>query len=296
MVTNSPMALLQRETVVHYGAVPSALGAITVGPEQYALVGDEFLMRTCDGLAFHYRKGEGVTVELGRQADPADEGLYLNGSVYAAAASINGYYPLHASAVAVGSQVVAFTGPSGAGKSTLIAELGRRGYPMVCDDTLIICAANPGPIMALPGHKRLKLTPAAIALTGATQQERVAQTIDKYYAIPAAGAVRQVMPLAELVLLSEGPEATVERILGGACLLVLQDDHYTQGLFLAANRPDRATRFAQLARLASAIRISRFSRPLDIDGFVAAIDVLEQHIHPSASSDRSPPEEQGENV
>ena len=87
MVASSPMALLQRETTVHYGVVPHALGATTVGPEEYALVGDEFLMRTRDGLAFHYRKGAGVTVELGAQADPADEGLYLNGSVYAAAAS-----------------------------------------------------------------------------------------------------------------------------------------------------------------------------------------------------------------
>ena len=99
------------------------MGAIAVGLEEYALVGDEFLMRTGDGLGFHYRKGQGVTVEIAVQADPADEGLYLNGSVYAAAASINGFYPHHASAAAF-----AFIGPSGAGKSTLIAELGRRRY------------------------------------------------------------------------------------------------------------------------------------------------------------------------
>ena len=287
MVAGNPMALLRRETAVRYGAVPHALGAIAVGPEEYALVGDEFLMRTKDGLAFHYRKGQGVTVELGAQSDPADEGLYLNGSVYAAAASINGFYPLHASAIAVGGQVVAFNGPAGAGKSTLIAELGRRGYPMVCDDTLILSIPESGPasgpILALPGHKRLKLTASAFELTGAGQEERVAQTIDKHYATPAAGTVTEILPLAALFLLAQGPHAVVERVRGGACLRALQDDHYTQGLYLAANWPDRAARFAQLARLAGAIGIYRFSRPHDIATFSANIDVVEEHLHALAA-------------
>ena len=283
MVAGNPMALLRRETAVHYDVVPHALGTVTVGPEEYALVGDEFLMRTKDGLAFHYRKGDGVTVELGAQSDPADEGLYLNGSVYAAAASINGFYPLHASAIAVGGQVVAFNGPAGAGKSTLIAELGRRGYPMVCDDTLILSIPDSGPILALPGHKRLKLTASAFELTGAGQEERVAQTIDKHYATPAAGTITEILPLAALFLLAQAPRAIVERVRGGACLRALQDDHYTQGLYLAANRPDRAARFAQLARLAGAIRIYRFSRPHDIATFSANIDLVEEHHHALAA-------------
>ena len=283
MVAGNPMALMRRETAVRYGAVPHALGAIAVGPEEYALVGDEFLMRTKDGLAFHYRKGQGVTVELGAQSDPADEGLYLNGSVYAAAASINGFYPLHASAIAVGGQVVAFNGPAVAGKSTLIAELGRRGYPMVCDDTLILSTPDSGPILALPGHKRLKLTASAFELTGAGQEERVAQTIDKHYATPAAGTITEILPLAALFLLAQAPRAVVERVRGGACLRALQDDHYTQGLYLAANRPDRAARFAQLARLAGAIRIYRFSRPHDIATFSANIDLVEEHLHALAA-------------
>lgn len=299
MVAGNPMALLRRETAVRYGTVPDALGAIAVGPEEYALVGDEFLMRTKDGLAFHYRKHQGVTVELGAQADPADEALYLNGSVYAAAASINGFYPLHASAIAVDGQVVAFNGPAGAGKSTLIAELGRRGYPMVCDDTLIldISASGPasGPILALPGHKRLKLTASAFVLTGAAQEERVAQTIDKHYAAPAAGTITEMLPLAALVLLTDGPRAVVERVRGGACLRALQDDHYTQGLFLAANRPDRAARFAQLARLAGAIRIYRFSRPHDIATFSADVDVVEEQLHALATA-RAPSVESRERI
>ena len=276
MIASNPTALLREETRVRYGPVPHGLGSVEVGLEQYALVGEAFLMRTRDGLAFHYRRGEGVTVERSPDADPADEGLYLNGSVYAAAAVINGFYPFHASAIAYKGGVIAFCGPSGAGKSTLIAELGRRGFPMFCDDTLILSIPEKGPILALPGHKRLKLTPAAIALTETSQQERVAQTIDKFYAAPASGTVDEPLPLACLVRLEFAEQIACETIRGGAAIRVLQEEHYTRDLYLAATRPDPAKRFAQLSRIAQAVRIVRFARPNDESAFREGVDSLEQ--------------------
>lgn len=275
MIVSNPTALFREETRVRYGPVPRMLGSVEVGPEQYVLLGDAFLMRTRDGLAFHYRRGEGVTVELSPDADPADEGLYLNGSVYAAAAVINGFYPVHASAIAYKGSVIAFCGPSGAGKSTLIAELGRRGYPMFCDDTLILSLRGKGQVLALPGHKRLKLTPAAVALTETSQQERVARTIDKFYAAPASGTVDEPLPLSCLVRLEFAEQIACETIRGGAAIRVLQEEHYTRDLYLAATRPDSATRFAQLSRIAQSVRIVRFARPCDEATFREGVESLE---------------------
>ncbi len=65
-----------------------------------------------------------------------------------------------------GGRVFAFAGPSGAGKSTLAAGLGQRALPLLCDDTLLLDLSDPPDIWCLPGHKRLKLTAAALALTG----------------------------------------------------------------------------------------------------------------------------------
>ena len=290
MVPSNPVAMMQRETRVRYGNVPHALAATGVSRDQYALADDAFLMRTAEGLAFHYRKGDGVVVERSGTSDPRDEHLYLNGSVYAAVASINGLYPLHASAVAVGGRVVAFTGASGAGKSTLIAELGQRGFAMFCDDTLILDFSADGPVTALPGHKRLKLTTEALVLTGAGREEQVASMIDKFFAQPPAGTVSDILPLAELMLLEDGNPARIEPIVGGQRLHALQDDHYTQGLFLAANRPDRATRFAQLSRLARAIAVSRFVRPRDARRFAADVDLVEAHLYALAAKSAAPPQ------
>lgn len=259
--------LMEHETRVTLGPCPDALGGAVVEENSWCLHGDTFLLRAAGEHRFCYRKGAGVTVSRGPGAIVADEQLWLNGSVYAAIACINGLLPVHASAVAHDGRVHAFTGPSGAGKSTLIAALGVHGLPMFCDDTLVFDLSDPDRIMCLPGHKRLKLTPEALALTGAAPQERVCADVDKFYAQPVAGDVGQPLPLARLVFLEEGPEPLFLPITGAERIARLQDDHYTARLFLAARRPDRPALFGHLARLASQIPMARFVRPRDTTQF-----------------------------
>lgn len=278
MEEESPVALLHRETRVRAGTVPQRLAGHDIPPEFDMLVDDEYVLRTAYGLAYHYRKGEGVTVEREPGSDPATELLFLNGSVYAAVAAINGFLPLHASAVAHGGQVHAFTGPSGAGKSTLSAALGTRGLPLFCDDTLILDLSRPGAIRCLPGHKRLKLWPDAVELAGAAPQERIAADLEKVFAEPASGSVEEMLPLAQLVFLEEGEPMRIEPIRGAERLLRFQDDHYTQALFIAASRPNRAERFAQLSRLAVSMEVNRFVRPRDRRQFGDGVDMVERHV------------------
>lgn len=51
---------------------------------------------------------------------------------------------LHASAVAVGGQGIAFIGATGRGKSTLAASFARAGYPFLTDDGLIVVRSSHG--------------------------------------------------------------------------------------------------------------------------------------------------------
>lgn len=169
--SSGPMALMARETRVRHGAVADSIGGVTVAPGRNLLLGDEFLLRE-NGLACHYRKGEGITVQLD---DPDRAGaldLFLAGSVYSAVAAINGFLPLHASAVLIDGRAVAFTGAPGAGKSTTAAALQARGFAIVADDTVVLDLSGARP-MCLPGHKRLKLWPDSLALTGMAPRELV---------------------------------------------------------------------------------------------------------------------------
>lgn len=268
----SPIALLAREITARRGTVAAELGGLEVGPGKYRLIDGAFLLHTASGIAYRYRKGEGVTIDAPLDVEPAEIELWLNGTVYAAIACINGLLPIHASAVAHRGRVFAFSGPSGSGKSTLVAALGARGLPLFCDDTLVLHLAGDGAPLCLPGHKRLKLAPDSLVLTGATQREKVSGMIDKFFADPPGGTVREALPLGALTFLEGGAEPRFESVEGAARLALLNDDHYTADLYIAARGADAEARFANLVGMARRIPTVRFTRPLDSARFGEAAD------------------------
>jgi hypothetical protein len=270
--------LMERETRFVFGQAPRSLNGSPLEPMSWQILGDSFLLRGVGEHYFHYKVGRGVTIDRGSGVDPREEALWMNGSVYSAIASLNGLLPIHASAVAVGQAVVAFTGPAGAGKSTLVAALANRGIAMFCDDTLVLDLSDDSRIVCLPGHKRLKLRPEAVQLTGALAMEKVSAAIDKFYAEPGAGTVREPLPLVSLVFLEEGPEAEITAIRGAERLVRLHDDHQTSRLFAQARSFDRAERFKHLDRLAKQMRMDRFVRPRDSKKFHQGVDLVEQYI------------------
>jgi hypothetical protein len=269
---------MERETRVTYGDVPKALLGEPVGETSWQLQGDRFLLRGEGHHYFHYRKGQGITVERGPDADLSEESLWLNGSVYSAIASLNGLVPIHASAVAFAGQVFAFSAPAAGGKSTLAAALAGYGLPLFCDDTLVLDLSDPDQVICLPGHKRLKLRPDAIELTGATPEEPVSKTVDKHYASPAAGDVGVALPLAELIFLEDGPDVAIDAVAGAERMTRLLDDHQTAHLLAAAQQFDRAARFAHLHRLASQVKMARLERPHDRARFAESVALAARYI------------------
>lgn len=261
-----PVALLRRELALREGPVPDNLDGEPVAIGFNRLGEGAFLMREPQ-VSFLYRRGEGVTVARGEGWSPQLEELFLHGSVCAAVASLNGLLPLHASAVVVGDRVVAFTAPAGGGKSTLAAGLARLGLPLFCDDTLVVRLEADGSLLGLPGHKRMKLWPDAVALTGSTPLEQVSDDYAKFYVTTAGTEADRPLPLGLLVFLEaeqapgEGP--ALLPITGAAKLARAGDDHYTREMYHEAGRLDAAGQFALQARIARALPMARFVRPLD---------------------------------
>lgn len=272
------IALLSRETQLCDGPVAPEIGGDPVAGNSRTFAHGEFVLRTGTGYGFHYRPGQGVAMERDEGADPAELELWLHGSVYAAIACLHGLYPIHASAVAWQGAVHAFTGPSGAGKSTLVAGLGHRGLPLFCDDTLLLCLDDPGQLIALPGHKRLKLTNAALALTGAAPLAPVGSDTGKSYAVPPGGDWHEPLPLASLTFLEEGPGVLLESISGAARFTRLEDDHYTQYFYREAQALSRAALFVLRARLARALTMAKLVRPFSNEGFTKSLDLAETAI------------------
>lgn len=278
MAKISAELLLERETRVIYGPVPAQLFDAPLGQKSWQMKPGQFLLRAEGDHYFLYRQGEGITVHRGADADTSEESLWLNGSVYAAVASMNGLVPIHASAVAADGVVFAFTGSAGAGKSTLVAALGQHGFPMFCDDTLVLDLSDPDNIICLPGHKRLKLCKDAFQMTGAAREEQVSQTLEKHYAEPAGGIVATALPIGDLIFLEEGPEYRISPILGSERFTRVEDDHYTFRMFEAASQFNRAEQFAHRARLARQIPMALFERPLDPARFDDGVSYIAEYL------------------
>jgi len=282
MAKTTAELMMEAETLVSYGAVPDRILDDALPNMSWQMSREEFLFRGIGDHLFHYRRGKGITVHRGADADAAHEFLWLNGSVYAAIASMNGLLPIHASAVAAGGSVFAFSGPTGSGKSTLVAALGNRGFRLFCDDTLVLDLSDPDRIMCLPGHKRLKLTSDALDLAAITPQERVSPELDKFYAVPASGEAGVSLSLAEVIFLEEGPDPSITPLSGSERLMRFQDDHYTAQLFATARQFDRAGMFTHLSNMAQRISMSRFVRPMDRSRFNESVEIAARHVENDA--------------
>jgi len=112
----------------------------------------------------------------------------------------NGFELLHASAVAVGDDIVAFVAPSGHGKSSIAVELARRGYGVFCDDVLAIgrcengLLCHPGPsVMSVPRSAGIEACLDGMAITTFAAEDEVWVELNR--ATPAPAALRAVYVL-----------------------------------------------------------------------------------------------------
>lgn len=264
------LSRMQHEMRVTEGFVPSTVeNAFFDDGEGFAVATDEFVFTTWDGVRFHYRLEQGVTVQM-PEADLRDGGaaqndceLFLWGTVFGTIAWLNGFVPLHASAVDMGDRIVAFTADSGGGKSTLAAALAILGYPHVCDDTLVLSFQKDA-VHALPDQKPLKLWGDALAMTGTLPSRPVPSMPGKHYA-SAARKSEAPAPLTDLFFLDAGDEIALEPITGVAKLSLLPTALYRA--FLHVARDDREAHQRILLEFCTKVRFWRLRRPIDPSRF-----------------------------
>jgi hypothetical protein len=143
-------------------------------PPSPALLEEETFVRVDDlEITLGFRRagvfraigGREIVISLAPGADLALARLYLLGKVLASLLYQRGLLVLHASAVDVSGQAVAFMGISCVGKSSLAAALVRSGQRLVADDLTAIECRKSG-VMALSGFPQLKLDPVVVRSLG----------------------------------------------------------------------------------------------------------------------------------
>jgi len=117
-----------------------------------------------DGVRFWLRR-DGTAVWCTWPADftVRDAAVYLLGPILGVLLRLRGVTCLHASAVVLGDQVVAFAGPPGAGKSTTATALGCRGHAIISDDIVAI-EERDGEFFVFPAHPYVCLWPESVEM------------------------------------------------------------------------------------------------------------------------------------
>jgi hypothetical protein len=235
---------------------------------------------------WHPRAGA-VLVRAGREmiaeptADP-DEGLLrsiLLGQAFGALFLQRGTPTLHASAVAIGEEVVAFVGQKGDGKSTTAAALVAAGHAFVSDDLVAVTLAEGGEAVVAPGYGFLKLSPESAKAVEIAPDVLDAVADRSPKGRWALAPVSTSLPLRAIYELaydeSGGTETRVERLPTTDAFVTV-----TRHSFAGALAPEigRGREHLQACTdLARGVPVYRVVRPRDLDRLSAVRQALEAH-------------------
>jgi hypothetical protein len=235
-------------------------------PEEGGLKASErILMLRIPGVG-RYRivDGHEIVIEPEKGAPERNVRLYLLGSAMGALLHQRGILPLHANAIEIDGQAVAFMGASGSGKSTLAAWFHDHGHRVIADDVCAITLDETGQAFVMPGLPRLRLWSEVLEATGRNASNFMrSYDGDEEYAkfdVPlAGGTVADVdLPLRAVYLLERGDGLTIVQMTSLEAAEALFAHTY-RGMFAASARMKRRhwITCTQLLRNVPVFRVGR---------------------------------------
>jgi hypothetical protein len=262
---------------VRLGAVANHLpGAVELDPDCFATP-TQYLLHIQGVARYLVTAGREIVVDLAAAAPALDVRGYLLGSIFVVLCQQRGLLPLHASAIAGKSGVVAFLGNSGQGKSTLAAHLAQRGFRVLADDVCLIDATEPSAAMVIPTAPWLKLWRTSLENLGREAEglDRVFTDDDKYR-LPLA-PVLTPEPILRLVFLESNELASstteieeVPRV--QAVPLLMNLTHHS---YLLEATGQQEENFLRCGRVLSQARAYRLIRPWGLMHVESTVDALE---------------------
>jgi hypothetical protein len=183
-----------------------------------------------------------------------------------------GFFVLHASAVNIHNNGIAFSGESGQGKSTTAGLFQQRGYGLIADDILPISFDDGGAPLLFPGFFYNRLRPDAALFLG--YPERHLEMVSR---LPAVAPV----PLRRIYLLGEGAQQRIEPIPPREAFVALLEHSYIGHLGggykidLLTETATAARHFQQCAQLANHASTFRLNRPFSLPDLPGLVELIE---------------------
>lgn len=180
---------------------------------------DEYRFRIPDVAMYRVLHGNEIHISPASQASLREIRLYLLGTAWGALCYQRDLLVLHASAIQVSEEAVAFCAAPGHGKSTIAAWLTEAGYPLVSDDLVRCDLPAIGQPILYPTAARLKLWQDALnALAWENAPlERDHFRHEKFHMQLIGDQPRKPVPLRALYLLEWG-DFSLTRLTGQTAL------------------------------------------------------------------------------
>ena len=133
-----------------------------------------FRLRLAGIAEYEVSKGIRIRVTPSQGADESQVRIHLLTVCMAAALMQRGRLLLHASGIVHNGHALLFAGESGTGKSSVVAELRRRGFRFLTDDTCVIEPPRPDSPkpLAYTSYPMLKLTGETLDRIGDPRYDR----------------------------------------------------------------------------------------------------------------------------
>lgn len=249
--------------VIELGLVPIDEGQNPDRILVWAKPGDACL-RYRGVATFHVIDGSRVVVGAHAEAEPRAVRLFLLGPVMALLLHQRKMLVLHASAVIVDGEVIAFPGEKGEGKSTLAGAMTAAGYPLFCDDVLAIDVSDSDRIIAYPGFPQLKLMPDSAEQIGLSSGDlpRIHPDYEKRAARMNGVCAPEPLPVNRIYILQTADEEAIELLAPQNRLVELVRHSYLAPLLETTG--ESADHFRQVVLLANRIEIVALKRTRDL--------------------------------
>jgi hypothetical protein len=222
-----------------------------------------------DGMQFWVdRKGQNIWGCWPDELSIEDAATYLLGPVLGLSLRLRGVTCLHASAVTLRDQAVAFMGAPGAGKSTTAAAMARKGHMVISDDIVALSEAG-AHFEVLPSYRHLSLWPEPVSTLygSADAVPRFVSSWDKRRLSEGSHGLKfeeRTLPLGAIYVLGERQEvmaSTIAPLSAETAFLTLVANTYATSIL---DPEMRASEFRVLGRLIESVPTQRLSPVQDL--------------------------------
>lgn len=282
-----PLAEDKIDAVIRFASIDWSPGKSSGGEGGFHFEADEAFL-FWEGLGkFRVRGGEEIVIEPAAGADRGLLTLPLAGVVLAVLLHQRGFMVLHASAIAIDGEAVAFVAAKGQGKSTTAAMLCARGYQLLADDLVVLSFVEPQTPRVLPGLAQIKLWPESAIIVGEDPESlpRLAPGQEKRLLPLSEGFATTPLPLQSIYTLAIGDSLELQPLQPREAMLQLITHTYVSRFGKQLLRDHRAQlHLHQCTEIVRSVPLYRLKRPASLAALPATAELLEAQRRQAAAA------------